>query len=46
MTALERWNTAYAIDGLSVRMSELYDFDRAEDEALSTIPAQRGDDRA
>ena len=46
MTAIQRYAAAYAIAGFSTRMSDLYELDRAADEALPTIPTQRGAHRA
>ncbi|MFI7448173.1 hypothetical protein ACIBQX_11800 [Nonomuraea sp. NPDC049714] len=42
MTAAERLGAALMTAGLSYRLSALYELDRAADEAVSTIPTQRG----
>jgi hypothetical protein len=42
MTAAERLGAAPMTAGLSYRITELYELDRAADEALPTIPIQRG----
>ena len=36
MTALERWCSAYAITGLSLRISELHELDRDDHQADAT----------
>ena len=42
MTALERFAAAYAITGLSVRVSQLAELDRRDDESSPSTPPHRG----
>lgn len=46
MTAAERLGAAFMTAGLSYRITELYELDRAADEAVSTIPTHRRAHRA